>query len=90
MVNTSRSGEKLKKGTFLEKKGGYFKLSGENNLTLILSAFHPFVTLPNKTYKAFLRFRNVPIKRAKYAKNARRDNYNIGASEPFLLNSRGH
>ena len=48
-VNATRSGEKLKKGTFLEKKGGYFKLSGENILTSILSAFHPFLTLPNKT-----------------------------------------
>ena len=38
-------------GTFLEKKGGYFKLSGENILTSILSAFHPFLTLPNKTLK---------------------------------------
>ena len=50
-VNASRSGEKIKKGTFLEKKGGYFKLSGENILTSILSAFHPFLTLPNKTLK---------------------------------------
>ena len=50
-VNASRLGEKLKKGTFLEKKGGYFKLSGENILTSILSAFHPFLTLPNKTLK---------------------------------------
>ena len=84
-VNAGRSGEKLKKGTFLEKKGGYFKLSGENILTSILTAFHPFLTLPNKTLKRekgtffqfeaisskarkrylFLRFRNVPIKRAK-------------------------
>ena len=39
------------KSTFLEKKGGYFKLSGENILTSILSAFHPFLTLPNKTLK---------------------------------------
>ena len=50
-INASRSGEKLKKGTFLEKKGGYFKLSGENILTSILSAFHPFLTLPNETLK---------------------------------------
>ena len=50
-VNASRSGEKLKKGTFLEKKGGYFKLSGENILTSILSAFHPFLTLPNDDLK---------------------------------------
>ena len=42
---------KVKKGTFLEKKGGYFKLSGENILTSILTAFHPFLTLPNKTLK---------------------------------------
>ena len=44
-------GEEIKKGTFLEKKGGYFKLSGENILTSILSAFHPFLTLLNKTLK---------------------------------------
>ena len=41
-VNASRLGEKLKKGTFLEKKGGYFKLSAENISTSILPAFHPF------------------------------------------------
>ena len=46
-----RSGEKLKKGTFLEKKGGYLKLSSENILTSILSTFHAFLTLPNKTLK---------------------------------------
>ena len=40
-VNASRLGEELKKGTFLEKKGGYFKLSAENISTSILSAFHP-------------------------------------------------
>ena len=50
-VNASRSGEKLKKGTFLDKKGGYFKLSHENITTSILSTFHPFLTLPNKTLK---------------------------------------
>ena len=50
-VNASRSGEEIKKGTFLEKKGGYFKLSGENILTSILSAFHPFLTLPNDDLK---------------------------------------
>ena len=44
-------GEEIKKGTFLEKKGGYFKLSGENILTSILSTFHPFLTLPNNTLK---------------------------------------
>ena len=43
-VNASRSGEKL-------KKGGYFKLSGENIMTSILSTSHPFLTLPNKTLK---------------------------------------
>ena len=43
--------QRLKKGTFLEKKGGFFKLSDENILTSILSAFHPFLTLPNKTLK---------------------------------------
>jgi len=35
----------------LAKKGGYFKLSGENILTSVLSAFHPFLTLPNITLK---------------------------------------
>ena len=40
---------KSQKRYFLEKKGGHFKLSGENILTSILSAFHPFLTLPNKT-----------------------------------------
>ena len=76
---------RCKTGTFLEKIGGYFKLSGENILLSILPAFHPFLTLPNKTLRSekgtffsvwsdlfksarkvpFLRFRNVPIKRAK-------------------------
>ena len=41
----------LKKGTFLEKKGRYFKLLGENILTSILFAFHPFLTLPNDDLK---------------------------------------
>ena len=50
-VNASRSGEKLKKGTFLERKGGYLKLSSENILTSILSTFHAFLTVPNKTLK---------------------------------------
>ena len=40
-VNASQLGEELKKGAFLEKKGGYFKLSAENISTSILSAFHP-------------------------------------------------
>ena len=40
---------KSQKRYFLE--GGHFKLSGENILTSILSAFHPFLTLPNKTLK---------------------------------------
>ena len=50
-ANASRSGEKLKKDTLLEKKGGYFKLSSENILTSILSTFHAFLTLPNKTLR---------------------------------------
>ena len=51
-VNASRSGEKFKKGTFLEKKKtGYFKLSSENILTSTLSTFHAFLTLPNRTLK---------------------------------------
>ena len=41
----------LKKGTSLEEKGGYFKLSSENILTSILSTFHPFLTLPNDDLK---------------------------------------
>ena len=52
-VNASRSGEKLTKGTFLEKKGGHFKLSSENILKSILSTFHAFLTLPNKTLKRY-------------------------------------
>ena len=43
---------RCKKGTFLEKIGGYFKLSGENILLSILPAFHPFLTLPNKTLRS--------------------------------------
>ena len=39
------------KGTFLEKNGGYFKLSSEDILTSILSTFHPSLTLPNDDLK---------------------------------------
>ena len=65
-VNASRLGEKLKKVPFWKKKGGYFKLSGENILTSILSAFPPFLTLPNKTLKrkegAFFRLEAISSK----------------------------
>ena len=84
-----RSGEKLKKGTFLEKKGGYLKLSSENILTSILSTFHAFLTLPNKTLKrekgTFFQFEAISSKaRKRYLFCSQKRSYQKSKKGTFL------
>ena len=55
---------KDKKRYLFRKKGGYFKLSGENILTSILSAFHPFLNFTKQNFKARRRYLFFSLKRS--------------------------
>ena len=63
-VNASRSGEKIKKGTFLEKKGGYFKLSGENNFNVNIVRFSSISHFTKQNFKARRRYLFFSLKRS--------------------------